>query len=200
MTKVWTIDKQFDFCYGHRVHNQNLNSDFTGSEGTCLKCRHIHGHQGKVKVFLERIGSLQSGMVTDFKHLSWFKDFLDDELDHKFIMDINDPLLPHETPELMKKDSKNELDYSLLIRRSEGHFVPDFWSGLFTADKMNLATIEKYEGLVLVDFVPTSEMLCTWFLDVVQEKMVDLGVFVRAVEFWETPKSHCRIENRKSFL
>ena len=57
------------------------------------------------------------------------------------------------------------------------------------------AIFEKYEGAIFVDFVPTSENLAAWLLTVVQEKMKDLqGVEVLAVEYWETPKSHCRVE------
>jgi len=90
----WTIDKSFDWCYGHRVWSQELNAEFTADEGTCLACRHLHGHQGKLKVMLEG-DELERGMVTDFKHLGWMKNFIDDVLDHKFIMYINDPLIPH---------------------------------------------------------------------------------------------------------
>jgi 6-pyruvoyltetrahydropterin/6-carboxytetrahydropterin synthase len=96
-----TIDKSFSFCYGHRVHNQSLNTKFTENNDGCLACRHLHGHEGLIKVFLEEdyspeageISNIEkTGMVTDFKHLGWFKNFLDDVLDHKMILDINDPL------------------------------------------------------------------------------------------------------------
>ena len=90
----WTIDKSFDWCYGHRVWSQELNEKFTADGDTCLACRQLHGHQGKLKVMLEG-DELERGMVTDFKHLGWMKNFIDDVLDHKFIMYINDPLIPH---------------------------------------------------------------------------------------------------------
>ena len=51
---------------------------------SCLACRHLHGHQGKVKLFLGA-NNLKHGMVTDFKHTNIFKKWLDDTLDHKFI-------------------------------------------------------------------------------------------------------------------
>ena len=50
--KKWTIDKSFSFCYGHRVHNQRLDTNFTESGDACLACRHLHGHEGLIKVFL----------------------------------------------------------------------------------------------------------------------------------------------------
>lgn len=58
------------------------------------------------------------------------------------------------------------------------------------ADK---AIYEKYEGFILVDFVPTSENLCTWWLEVANEMLAGLGVKVVSVEYWETPKSHCKV-------
>ena len=104
---MWEISKEFDFCYGHRVWSQSLNVEF--SLDSCLMCRHLHGHQGKVIVYLKS-DTLKSGMVTDFKHLNWFKKFLDDVIDHKFIIDINDPLFSTLLPNIDKKDLILPLD------------------------------------------------------------------------------------------
>ena len=191
----WTIDKSFDWCYGHRVWSQELNKDFTGSEGACLACRHLHGHQGKLKVLLEG-DELTQGMVTDFKHLGWMKDFIDDVLDHKLIMDINDPLLPYEANEICTDDDDfdNEFDPSLCIFHEFGaYWTPDMEH--FATLGYPEAVYEKYEGMVFVDFVPTSENLAAWLLEIAQQKMAKLGVKVTAVEFWETPKSHCRVDS-----
>lgn len=199
----WTIDKSFSFCYGHRVHNQRLNTKFTDNGDSCLACRHLHGHEGLVKVFLEESSNStnmsETGMVTDFKHLGWFKNFLDNTLDHKMILDIKDPLLPYELPELHSPDTF-ELQTEYLT-----YWENEFWTVDLTRliNDMNLnldnpsekALFEKYEGIVLVDFVPTSENLSGWLLSIANKKMKDLpGVRVKAVEYWETPKSHCRVE------
>ncbi|MGA1932143.1 6-carboxytetrahydropterin synthase [Arcobacter sp. YIC-464] len=169
----WKISKEFDFCYGHRVWSQTLNTEF--SLDGCLKCRHLHGHQGKILVYLEA-EELKDGMVTDFKHLNWFKAFLDDVLDHKFILDINDPLYS----KLLSDVKKDEL-----IKFDEGYYLVDLTK--FKDEETYLT--ELYEGYVLVDFVPTSENLSAWFLKIVQNKMNKLGVKVSHVEFLETPKS-----------
>lgn len=169
----WKISKEFDFCYGHRVWSQTLNTEF--SLDGCLKCRHLHGHQGKILVYLEA-EELKDGMVTDFKHLNWFKAFLDDVLDHKFILDINDPLYS----KLLSDVKKDEL-----IKFDEGYYLVDLTK--FKDEETYLT--ELYEGYVLVDFVPTSENLSAWFLKIVQNKMDKLGVKVSHVEFLETPKS-----------
>ena len=170
---TWRISKSFDFCYGHRVWSQELNADF--SLDPCLKCRHLHGHQGKVVVYLEST-DLKNGMVTDFKHLNWFKQFLDDTLDHKFIIDINDPLfetlLPHYTKEELLKHEKGFYTVNLDKIKDEPSHIK-----------------EMYEGYVIVDFVPTSENLSAWFLKITNDKMKTINVKVSSVEFYETPKS-----------
>ena len=196
----YIIDKSFSFCYGHRVHNQRLDTKFTESGDACLACRHLHGHEGLVKVFLEEdiksTNIKDTGMVTDFKHLGWFKNFLDDTLDHKFIMDLQDPLFNNEF-ELCASQTTGVNIHKM----NEGYFVPDLtmvnvWCKSNGLDKASAdAVLEKYEGAIFVDFVPTSENLTAWLVSVVQEKMKDLiGVKVKAVEYWETPKSHCRVE------
>ena len=199
------IDKSFSFCYGHRVHNQRLDTNFTESGDGCLACRHLHGHEGLVKVFLEESTAStnvqDTGMVTDFKHLGWFKNFLDDTLDHKMILDIKDPLNAEQLIWLL--DDDEEIDFDRLHKMPEGYWVPNMTVILdemirFKWDldaPISKAILEKYEGTVLVDFVPTSENLSGWLLRVVQEKMKGIqGMNVQAVEYWETPKSHCRVE------
>ncbi len=166
----WEISKEFDFCYGHRVWSQTLNIDF--SLDACLKCRHLHGHQGKVIVYLES-NELNNSMVTDFKHLNWFKAFLDDVLDHKFILDINDPLFSTLVPNIKKED---------LIKFEQGYFS-------INLTNFKNEELELYESYVVVDFVPTSENLSAWFLKIVQEKMNGLNIKVSKIEFLETPKS-----------
>ena len=162
----WKISKEFDFCYGHRVWSQTLNTEF--SLDGCLKCRHLHGHQGKILVYLEA-HELTNGMVTDFKHLNWFKQFLDDTLDHKFILDINDPLFSTLLPHISRND---------LIKFDEGYLLPD----LNKLKDKESHIIELYEGYVIVDFVPTSENLSAWFLKIVQNKMEKLNIKVSHVE------------------
>lgn len=169
----WKISKEFDFCYGHRVWSQTLNTDF--SLDGCLKCRHLHGHQGKILVYLQA-DKLKDGMVTDFKHLNWFKAFIDNVLDHKFILDINDPLFDTLLPKVKKEE---------LIKHKQGYYLVNLEN--FTKEEIHIK--ELYEGYVLVDFVPTSENLSAWFLSIVQEKMTDLGIKVSHIEFLETPKS-----------
>ena len=170
----WEISKSFDFCYGHRVWSQELQKDFAMSE--CLKCRHLHGHQGKVVVYLKS-DKLQNGMVTDFNHLNWFKHFLDDTLDHKFIIDINDPLFETILPHYSDKQN--------LHKMKENYQIPDL--SIIKDEPIHIK--ELYEGYIIVDFVPTSENISAWLLQIVQEKMKPLDITVSHIEYYETPKS-----------
>lgn len=177
---MYKIDKQFDFAYGHRVWSQILNPKF--SIDSKLICRHLHGHQGKLKIGLQS-ETLNLGMVTDFKHLNCIKKIIDDVFDHKFIMDIHDPLFNDVFREI-KTFKIPLIDYKY-------YKVPDL-SNL--SIKFSNAEFEKLEGLVVVDFVPTSENICKLFFDLATDLLSELGIAVSFVEFWETPKSHCRYE------
>jgi len=178
---MWEISKSFDFCYGHRVWNQTLNSNF--SIDGCLKCRHLHGHQGHIIITLQS-DFLTDGMVTDFKHLNWFKKLIDDFFDHKFIIDISDPaklsLFPYLTS-YQRHSCGNEVFDTPII------------TGAIRAQGEHM--VEIYEGLVVVDFVPTSENLSTFLFKIVQSKMKEIGVIVKSVKFFETPKSSSEFIN-----
>lgn len=176
---MWSIDKKFDFCYGHRVWSQTLQEGY--ATDMCLACRHLHGHQGTFTVHLCG-DELINGMVTDFKNLGWLKTFIDSVLDHKMILDINDPALFKIFPSLEREWLKFECIHP---GSTLGYYIPDLGRSLVTEPEMR----EIFEGLVLVDFVPTSENLAKWIYDIVDFKMKQIGVRTLSVEFNETPKS-----------
>lgn len=170
----WTIDKTFSFCYGHRVWSQTLRADLCENHDSSCKCRHLHGHEGLVKVHLTA-NELNGGMVTDFKHLGWLKDFIDAYLDHKFIIDSNDPLF-EELVGAADLLSKVYVESKLVGSQVE---VSDMAPG---------PERELLEGFFVVDFVPTSENLSKWLFEIVEAMMGSIAT-VNAVEWWETPKS-----------
>lgn len=172
------IDKTFEFCYGHRVHTQKLNGEYA-ADLKCA-CRHLHGHEGKMQVFLKSpSGTLdQTGMVTDFRHLEWLKKWINEYIDHQFMLDANDPL------------------YSQLIgaRKLIPVYIPETtkYAGsiLDLSDlEPNTPEYEYYEGFFIVNFVPTSENLSSWMAELVEAKMFRLNVTVDRIDWWETPKS-----------
>lgn len=176
------IEKSFDFCYGHRVHNQKLDGRF--ATDTCLVCRHLHGHQGKVIVRLES-EKLTDGMVTDFKHLGWFKELIDNYLDHKMILDEDDPIIEDIFPGLYESEEKRVMLIHEIISDGVSVRVVPPWS----YEGISKSLYEVYEGLVFVNFVPTSENISKWLFEIVEKKMEPLQVKVSSVEFKETPKT-----------
>lgn len=177
------ITKEFDFCYGHRVWSQELDIRLS-LDHRCV-CRHLHGHQGKIIITLSA-NELQRGMVTDFKHLNWFKQFVDDVIDHRFIIDIHDPA------------------YESLVIFPESLFLNDSMRGKsnrisseYGCETINMELYKDYpkhikeilEGFVIVKFVPTSENISKWIYDIVSAKMKPFGIQVTSVEFKETPKT-----------
>ena len=181
---MWVIDKSFEFCYGHRVWTQKLNEELSCNVG--CKCKHLHGHQGTIKVHLRGSELDERGMFVDFNELNWFKKWVDDTLDHKMILDINDPALKHLFPILDGPgfpDNAERVDL-MCQYHSTGHYTiwQDHYQHAPTCER------EIYEGLILVPFVPTSENLSKWIFEIIQKKM--LGICeVHSIEFFETPKS-----------
>lgn len=168
---MYRIFKEFDFCYGHRVFTQVLDPEL--SCNMKCKCRHLHGHQGKIIVALEAQEVDNRGMVIDFNELAWFKKWVDDVLDHKMILSVDDPLRKVLFP-LSSVVTLYPEGYSLVN--------PEVYSD------QPQEIIELYDGLVLVPFVPTSENLSKWLFDVVQSKIGHLCT-VSGIQFFETPKS-----------
>lgn len=178
---MWIIDKTFDFCFGHRVHAQSLDPIL--SCNSVCKCRHLHGHQGQIKVFLKSVKLDEKGMVLDFVELNWFKKWIDDTLDHKMILDVYDPALPMLFPLLTGQGLANSGNRIFQLH-PEGYYTinPVYYQDLPAHEQ------EIYEGLILVSFIPTSEHLSRWLYSIVSDKLHGIAVVDR-VEFNETPKS-----------
>jgi 6-pyruvoyltetrahydropterin/6-carboxytetrahydropterin synthase len=117
-------------------------------------------------------------MVTDFRHLEWLKKWINEYIDHQFVLDKSDPLY-------------NQIvgDRGLvpvLIPNTE-HVAG--WQLDLTGLDPNTPEYEYYEGFMIVDFVPTSENLSSWMAELVDIKMKPLNVTVDHIDWWETPKS-----------
>jgi 6-pyruvoyltetrahydropterin/6-carboxytetrahydropterin synthase len=80
---MFQITREIHFCYGHRLLNY---------EG---KCKHLHGHNGRVLITLEASALNGRGMVLDFGEIkravtAW----IDEHLDHRMVLDRDDPIVP----------------------------------------------------------------------------------------------------------
>lgn len=174
MNYKWVIDKEFHFEMGHRVWAQKLDRPDLSIETECA-CKHLHGHSYVIKVFLGANDLDQSAMVTDFKNLNFMKEFVDNVLDHRFMIDVNDP------------------NFKLITGTLAPSSIVNFTN---LGDIVNSESEDEQlhrNSFVLVDFVPTSENICKHLKKYAQERIGDFAK-VTAVELWETKKSHCRYE------
>ena len=81
MTDMFTISRQFTFCYAHRLQ------EHTG------KCAHLHGHNGIVKIELRNKQLNHNGMVADFIDVkNSIGEWIEKKLDHRTILKESDPL------------------------------------------------------------------------------------------------------------
>ncbi|MBI3324275.1 MAG: 6-carboxytetrahydropterin synthase [Candidatus Omnitrophica bacterium] len=79
---MYKVTKEIAFCYGHRL------LDYSG------KCRHLHGHNGRLEIELSARRLDQRGMVRDFDEIKRsIQDWIDANLDHKMILHKQDPAL-----------------------------------------------------------------------------------------------------------
>ena len=79
---MYIVTKQIHFCYGHRLLNYDGN------------CRWLHGHNGLVEIELAAETLDERGMVYDFTAIKRvLKTWIDENLDHKMILNRDDPLV-----------------------------------------------------------------------------------------------------------
>ena len=179
----WIIDKVVgEFDYGHNVWTQELDEKL--SCNSACKCKWRHGHRGKVVAHLtaDILTGASENMVIDFNDMKIRNRWIDNTLDDKYIVDINDPA-NFDTFHHFWKDGK--LDDSVLIKQPEGNWIinPKAYA------EMEDILQTKYESYVIVPFVPTSEQLSRWMFDVMTMLMQSTGVKVHKIEWYETPKS-----------
>lgn len=172
---MWKIKKAFDFDYGHRVHVQVLRPELSMTEHCA--CRHLHGHRGRIWIELEAPALNDQQMVLDFKELGWFKNLVEDLLDHKFLIDQGDPLLDLLTAGRFHEFRPFEF---------QGKTIAHVWDG---HQGRSQSAVELLSGLIVVPFVPTSEQLSKFVHDLVTLKMAPYGVRCSSVTWEETPKS-----------
>jgi 6-pyruvoyltetrahydropterin/6-carboxytetrahydropterin synthase len=180
----WKISKQFNFAYGHRVYTQKLDKEFA-LDRQCV-CRHLHGHEAEVHVHLVGDELDKQGMVTDFLHLSWLKKFFDNTVDHKFIIDRNDPLYEHMIDNFLGPMP------TISVEVPDTDYIAGHIIDLDRVETTSEEHKEYLESFFIVDFIPTSEGLSKWVFDLASAKMARMNVKVGEVEWWETPKSCSR--------
>lgn len=80
---MFRVTQHIEFCYGHRLLN------YAG------KCRHLHGHNAKAVIVLEGPKLDERGILVDFSDIKKaIRTWIDNELDHRMILNENDPVVP----------------------------------------------------------------------------------------------------------
>lgn len=81
---MFRVTQEIDFCYGHRL----LNYDG--------KCKHLHGHNGRLLIVLEAKQLDARGMLVDFGDIKRdIRTWVDNDLDHRMILNRKDPIIPY---------------------------------------------------------------------------------------------------------
>ena len=208
---MFEISKTFEFSAAHSVHSQKLNPEWAGS--SYPKCRRLpgHGHNYRLTVYLksEELDSTQ--MVTDFGHLKWLKEFIDDCFDHKLILGSDDPAFEILLEKLgILENGKLKVPFGeanfVLVnnsfrletgRTSEVELklikeVPFFTFNNYSSEEKNPLTDfyqRLIDGTAFFKGSPTSENLAKFFYRFVSENVKPLGVECSKVEIYETPTS-----------
>ena len=185
----WTISKEFHFEAGHRVWAQQLNNPELSISTECA-CKHLHGHSYTIKVNLTSDMLDQSSMVTDFKNINFMKKFVDEVLDHKFMLDTNDPnfaIITGVTLDAGESRGDTRLQNYIASGKIFGN-LGEILPSEFPATQLHR------DSFVLVNFVPTSENICKYLKEHAQKMIGDVAT-VSALELWETKKSYCRYED-----
>ena len=195
MSKI-RITKKINFVAGHRVHSQNLPKSLGPN-----KCRFLHGHEYMLEIFITSDLD-ESGMVLDFTFFNYLNDFIQRFIDHKFILDINDPLFDSITGV-----TSNRLDWSkclvyYTIAEIDGKIElvsTDKEKSLFSKFNRYYEEFnnEHKQSFIFVDFVPTAENLCNWFVKIF-DRMKTIGLIpakiqLSKIRLYETQKAYVEL-------
>ena len=105
---MFRVSQNIEFCYGHRLLN------YSG------KCRHLHGHNGRAVIVLEKAELDDRGMLVDFSDIkSSVRTWIDNELDHRMILCERDPVVDylreHGEPLYLLRDNPTAENIAKLI-------------------------------------------------------------------------------------
>lgn len=211
---LYEVYKEIEWDMGHRVYTQKLNQELALT--TYCKCRQLHGHRYKARIYIASQRLRDDGMVMDFNHYNYLKKLIDDFLDHKFMLSIEDPLF-----DMFLQDISNSIDIANIDNLTLAIISPDIddivvykmkngkeqtkqWildldkikkQGIFACvlqTPVNNIQTEFIKSFVFVNFVPTAEEISV-FIGRLMQKILDKNnladLKVTKVELFETPKS-----------
>ncbi len=149
-----------DFSYGHRV---------VGHEN---KCRHLHGHNGRVHFHCEADPSMEPldkiGRVIDFGEIkSRLCMWIENNWDHKFLAWDNDPVM---------------------LRVAD---LTNVWDQPYIGGKSGEANEILSGSIVWTPFNPTAENMAEYLVRVIGPQQLEgTGIILVEVKIEETAKCH----------
>ncbi len=149
-----------DFSYGHRV---------VGHEN---KCRHLHGHNGRVHFHCEADPSMEPldkiGRVIDFGEIkSRLCMWIENNWDHKFLAWDNDPVM---------------------LRVAD---LTNVWDRPYNGGKSGEANEILSGSIVWTPFNPTAENMAEYLVRVIGPQQLEgTGIILVEVKIEETAKCH----------
>lgn len=189
----FSITKKINFVMGHRVFTQNLPTELGKN-----KCRHLHGHEYVLEVFLTQ--NLQSdGMVLDFTYFNYLNDFIQKYIDHKFMLSIHDPLFESitgislEKSKLLSVSMCRDNESNICVSKEKSNTTLFYIFDNTYDENKN----EHRESFILVDFVPTAENLGLFFKQVITS-LKEIGkipesIQVEKIRLYETMKAYVEV-------
>jgi len=80
---MYTVVREIHFSYGHRL------LEHAG------KCRHLHGHNGRLEIEIRADALGEQGMVMDFDEIKRrAEQWINATFDHRMLLSAKDPLAP----------------------------------------------------------------------------------------------------------
>lgn len=208
---AFEISKVFEFSAAHSVHSQKLNPKW--ALNSYPKCRRLpgHGHNYKLVVYLKSDKLDSTQMVTDFGHLRWFKNFLDECFDHKLILGKDDPafgimfeklgiivgnklIVPFGKAKLTGVNGEFRLEsfeIKEIVLEELERFVFFTFNGYSSAQNTPISGFYQrlIDGIAVFRASPTSENFAEFFYKFISVNVKPLNVKCSKVEIYETPTS-----------
>jgi 6-pyruvoyltetrahydropterin/6-carboxytetrahydropterin synthase len=133
-------------------------------------CSRIHGHSYKIEIEIETDLEGDKDMVLDFNEIKKVVK----ELDHKMLVDSISGVEDHKTLESLKS------------------YIPEKFYWFVNAEKMYIV---PQEDVILLNFQPTVENLCSYFIDRFKDILKRIySKFRIRVKIWETENSSAEDE------
>ncbi len=135
---MYSITKEINFCYGHRLMKHSG------------KCRHLHGHSARAEITLRSKSLNQQAMVMDFSKLkSIVAEFIDTQLDHNLLLHKNDPLcriLDQQGERFLALSQHPTAEYlaQMIYEYSKDQGLPVYKVRLWETSSANASYMEEY--------------------------------------------------------